>query len=318
MRKILQDRSFRLSILLTLIFFGTGITFLLLGLADYSWILFVLLPVVLGISIGALPDHKWAMRGAVLAAVIALFFLLAAGLSGFVCVLMTLPFIIPLMFLGSVLTHLANRYKELKNVDNLPVLLLPLIPFLIAAPAEHMVKKDKEEVVSVQTVQVFAYTPEQVYETIKSVDTLQGEKPWLMYLDLPVPYKCVLEKEEVGGRRTCYFTGGNLSRGDFGGGTIEEKIVELQKAKVLRMDVTEYNLIGRKWLGFREAAYYFDAVGPDSCKLTRITTYTSQLTPRVYWEPLEKLGIRQEHDYVFANLASDLLHRYGKKPGIGE
>lgn len=312
MKKILQDRSFRLSILLTLIFFGTGIAFLLLGLADYSWILFVLLPIVLGIAIGALPGPLLAISGAIATAFIALFVLAAAGLSGLLCVLMTLPVVIPLVFLGCIITHLVKRYREIKN-DSLPILLLPLLPFLIAAPTERFLKSEKRDVVAVETVQIFAYTPEQVYEAIKSVDTLQGEKPWLMHLDLPVPYKCVLEKEAVGGRRTCYFSGGNLSRGDFGGGTIEERIVELQKAKVLRMDVTEYNLIGRKWLGFREAAYYFDAAGKDSCKLTRVTTYTSELTPRMYWEPLEKLGIRQEHDYVFANLANDLIKRYGKR-----
>ncbi len=41
----------------------------------------------------------------------------------------------------------------------------------------------------------------QVYDAIKSVDTLDAEKPWLMKLDLPVPQKCILEKEEVGGLR---------------------------------------------------------------------------------------------------------------------
>lgn len=306
-----KDRSFRLSIIITFIFLGTGILFLLMEWIDFSWILFVLLPIVLGISIGALPGWKWAYWGAIIATVIALLLLLAGGLSGFICVIMSLPVIMSLIFVGSVITHLARRYKTLRNMDSFPVLLLPLLPFLIAGPLERITRHEKKETVAVQTEQVFAYTPEQVYDAIKSVDTLYGEKPWLMRFDLPVPYKCVLEKEAVGGRRTCYFNGGNLSRGDFGGGTIEEKIVELQKAKVLRMEVTEYNLIGRKWLGFQEAAYYFDKVGKDSCRLTRITTYTSELTPRIYWEPMEKLGIRQEHDYVFANLARDLQKRYG-------
>lgn len=55
-----------------------------------------------------------------------------------------------------------------------------------------------------------------------------------MKLDLPIPNKCVLEKEEVGGLRTCYFTGG----------TITERITELQKGKILRMDVIDYKLTG--------------------------------------------------------------------------
>ncbi len=309
MKNILSDKSFRLSIILTFIFFCTGIAFLFLGLVDYSWVLFLLLPVVLGISIGALPDIRWAYLGAVVAAVSFLGFLLMAQLSGFICVVMAFALIIPLIFLGTVIIHLVKRYKEIKT-DKMTVLLLPLIPFLIAAPTEHFLKQEKKQVVEVTTEQVFNYTPEQVYEAIKSVDTLDAEKPWLMKFDLPVPVKCVLEKEEVGGTRTCYFHKGNMSRGDYGGGTIVEKITELEKGKVLKMDVTDYNLIGRKWLGFKQAIYYFDKVGDNSCKLTRITTYTSELTPRIYWEPFEKLGIQQEHEYVFRNLEKDLMNKY--------
>ena len=159
---------------------------------------------------------------------------------------------------------------------------------------------------------VFNYTPEEVYEAIKSVDTLDAKKPYLMYFDLPIPTKCVLEKEEVGGLRICYFEAGESSTHDFGSGTIIEKITEMEPGKVLRMDVIDYKLVGRNWLGFKEAIYYFDKVGDNSCKLTRITTYTSVLTPRFYWQPLEELGIEQEHEYVFNNLKKDLERMYGK------
>ena len=47
----------------------------------------------------------------------------------------------------------------------------------------------KEEIIEVRTEQVFNYTPEQVYDAIKSVDTLDAEKPFLMSFDLPVPTK---------------------------------------------------------------------------------------------------------------------------------
>ena len=312
MNKILKDRSFQLSIILTFIFLGTGIAFLFLGLVNYSWIFFVLLPIVLGISIGAMPNKKYILWGSLLTTVIILLAMYIPGLSGLLCIVMTLPLIVPLIFLGYIISHLTKRYKDLKSTNNFQVLLLPLIPFLIAAPIERFLNPHKNEVVEVRTEQVFNYTPEQVYDAIKSVDTLDAEKPYLMNFDLPIPVKCVLEKEEVGGLRTCYFKAGRLSNADFGSGTIVEKITKLEKAKVLKMDVINYNLVGRKWIGFKEAIYYFDKVGENSCKLTRITTYTSELTPRIYWEPLEKLGVSQEHDYVFSNLTNDLKKKYGK------
>ncbi|GAB2793140.1 hypothetical protein GCM10027275_42670 [Rhabdobacter roseus] len=313
MKHLLKDRSFRLAILLTFIFLGTGIAFLFLGLASYGWVLFILLPIVLGVSIGAMPNRKYTLLGALLATVIFLVGMYIPGLSGLLCIVMTLPIIVPLIFLGYVLAHLARRYRKIRETNKVPLLLLPLVPFLVASPVEHFLTKNQEVVIEVKTEQLFEYTPEAVYEAIKSVDTLDAEKPFLMLFDLPVPTQCVLEKEEVGGLRICYFDGGALSNADFGGGTITERITALEKGKVLKMDVIDYNLIGRKWLGFKEAIYYFDPAGDQGCTLTRIITYTSVLAPRFYWEPLEKLGIRQEHDYVFNNLRNDLVKKYGRK-----
>jgi len=139
-----------------------------------------------------------------------------------------------------------------------------------------------------------------VFDAIKSVDTLDVSKSFLMQIGLPVPYKCILEAEEIGAERTCYFDGG----------LIKEKVTELERGKILRMVVIDYQLTGRKWLGFKEAIYLFDKVSDNKTKLTRITTYTSELRPRVYWQPLEEIGIQQEHDYVFRNLEKDLKEKY--------
>ena len=312
MNAILKDKSFRLSIVLTTIFIGTGIVFLFLGLVDYSWVLFGLLPIVLGVAIGSMKVRKYALTGAVITTVFLLLAIYIPGLSGIICIVMAMGLIVPLIFLGYVIARLVQRYKEIKGTDRFSLLLLPLIPFLIAAPAEHFLKTDKQTIIEVRTEKIFNYTPEQVYDVIKSVDTLDAEKPFLLQLDLPIPTKCILEKEEVGALRTCYFRSGRLSNADFGGGTITERVSELKRGKVLKMDVIDYNLIGRKWLGFKEAIYYFEPAVNNSCKLTRITTYTSVLTPRFYWEPMEKLGVRQEHDYVFNNLEKDLKYKYGR------
>lgn len=312
MKEIIKDRSFQLSIILTFLFLGTGIAFLLLGLAAYSWVIFILLPIVLGIALGALPKKRHVLNAAIVTTTIIFIGLVFPGLSGVLCIVMTLPLVIPLIFIGYIITHLVKRYKDLKGTNKFSVLILPIVPFLIAAPTENYLQKDKESIIEIKTERVYNFTPEQVYDAIKSVDTLDAEKPYLMYFDLPIPVKCVLEKEEVGGLRTCYFEAGESSRYDFGKGTIVERITALERGKVLKMDVVDYELVGRNWLGFKEAIYYFDKVGESSCKLTRITTYTSVLNPRFYWRPLEELGIKQEHDYVFNNLAKDLNSMFSK------
>jgi hypothetical protein len=302
MRRILLDRSFKIAIVLTLLFLGIGFALLHYGLVKYGWTFFILLPVVLGTSIGALPSKKAAYLGLGAGLISFLTGLLMIGAEGYICILMTLPFIFPLLFLGSVITHLLKRYHQLKATDKLNILLLPFLPFLFGGLIEKMIAGSSKEVISIRSEIILPYTNVQVYDAIKSVDTLIAEKPWLMKLDLPVPQKCILEKEAVGGLRTCYFEGGKIL----------ERITALEKGKILRMNVIKYELTGRKWLGFQEAIYTFDSIGSNSCKMTRITTYTSELKPRFYWASLERLGIEQEHQYVFSNLKNDLTISYGK------
>ncbi len=297
---IIKDRSFKLTILLTIIYFGIGFIFLHFGLADYGWIFFVFLPISLGFVIGSMPIQKWAYLGLASGILIFIILLLVGKLEGIVCVVMTIPIIIPLVAIGVLINKYLIRKGIIKPLKSLNVMVFPLIITLLGAPVEKFFLTNKTEVIEVETERIYPYSAEQVYEAIKSVDTLIADKPFLMKLDLPIPNKCILEKEEVGGLRTCYFSGG----------TITERITELEKGKILRMDVIDYKLTGRKWLGFKEAIYYFDKVGDNSCKMRRITTYTSVLKPRFYWQPLEELGIRQEHEYVFDNLKNDLKKKY--------
>ena len=186
------------------------------GLVDYSWILFGLLPIVLGIAIGTMKVRKYALFGAIITTILLLIAIYIPGLSGVICIVMAIGLVVPFIFLGYVIARLVKRYRLVKETNRLPVLLLPIIPFLIAAPTEHFLKRDKETIIEVRTEKVFNYTPDEVYDAIKSVDTLDAQKPLLLKLDLPIPPKCVLEKEEVGALRTCYFKAGRLSNADFG------------------------------------------------------------------------------------------------------
>jgi len=298
MSRIFRDSSFQIAFFITLIFLGVGFVFLHFGLVGYGWFFFLILPVVLGISLGALPKRQHVLIGSAIAGCLLMVFLLVAGFEGFICILMTLPLLIPLVFLGAVISFLVKRYNDLKSVDSIPVLLLPLLPFLFGGIVEKALVGHDKRIIDVRSEIILPYTPEQVYDGIKSMDTVIAPKGTLMKIDLPVPRKCILEKEAVGGVRTCYFDGGKIS----------EKITALQRGQLLKMDVTSYQLTGRKWLGFKEAIYTFEKMAGNQCRLTRITTYTSELRPRFYWEPLERWGIEEEHEYVFTALKKKLDH----------
>lgn len=298
-----MKKEFIQSIIITFIFLSIGFALLHFDLIGYGVSFFVFLPFIIGFILGTPALKKYSLIGLAVSIVIFLLLLYAGGLEGMVCILMALPPIIIAVLLGIFIKSQIQKYRKKQKEKNLiKSSILPLITFLSVAFVETELTKNNQFIVEVKSEIILPYTPMEVYETIKHVDTLDAEKPFLMKLDLPIPQKCILEEEKVGGLRTCYFEGGN----------IVEKITALEKGKLIEMDVIDYQLTGRKWLGFKEANYYFEALDNGQTKMTRITAYSSVLYPRFYWQPLEKMGIEQEHQYVFDNLKKDLTRKYEK------
>lgn len=299
-----MKQQFITSLLVSLIFLVAGFTLLHYELIGYGISFFVFLPFILGYIL-ARSNYKWiSLVGLIVALMIFLGLLITSNLEGIVCVLMSLPLIVVFVTIGVMIHYLFGKYqKENKDNHRIKSSIVPLVLFSTLGVIENKLTENDQFINEVRSEIVLPYSTLEVYETIKSVDTLDGEKPFLMQLDLPVPQKCILEDERIGGIRTCYFEGGK----------IVERITALEKGKVLKMDVIDYQLTGRKWLGFKEAIYYFEDLGNQRTKMTRITTYTSELYPRFYWQPLEGIGIEQEHSYVFSNLKRDLVDKYGKR-----
>jgi hypothetical protein len=269
-----------------------GFTLFHFELVGLGYTFFIVVPLCIGYSLGIKLDWGISLVIAVMIGLTLFFFLLlTAGFEGLVCVIMLLPIFIPVVLIGILIGYnLRKRSLKADKKNIIKISLYPLIVLLFSGGIEHLFS-NKFENAKVESTIYLPYEASTVYDFIKSVDTLAGKRSLLMNLGLSVPQKCVLEKEEVGAKRTCYFENG----------TIEEKVTDIKRGEYIKMKVTNYNLPGFKWLKFDDAIYLFDQKG-DSTKLTRITTYQSQLKPRIYWEFWERQAIEAQHEYVLNDL----------------
>ena len=293
-----RKKQFLTTILLTTLLSSVGFALFHFGLIGYSYTFFVLIPLCIGYFLGLKLDWGISFVIALIIGLVGFFYLLiTAQLEWTFCIIILLPLFLPLILLGIWIGSLLKKDLSNRKTNALKASLYPLIVLLFSGTIEHFFSSNYEYA-KVESIIFLHSDASTVYDFIKSVDTLEGEKSLLMNLGLSVPQKCVLKKEEVGAKRICYFEGGS----------IEEKVVDIKRGEFIKMKVTDYDLPGFKWLKFDDAIYLFTQES-DSTKLTRITTYQSQLKPRIYWEFWEKQAIEAEHEYVL----NDLKRRLDEK-----
>jgi hypothetical protein len=278
---------------LTIILSCVGFGLLELNLVPYGLTLFCIMPIIIGYTIGQYPNLKISLFfGAVLGVICFFYLLYIGGLESMFCIITLSPLLIFLLFLGMCLGYVIkkNRTKNKKGTDRLGVYVFPMLVLFLSSAIEKFFT-EKYTDVTIETKIMLPYPKEIAFDFIKSFDTLDSPKPFLFKIGIQTPLKCVLEKDSIGAKRTCFFKEG----------TIDEIITHYKRGEILQMAITKYNMPGRKWLHFKDAIYLFKQIG-DSTELTRITTYQTELKPRFYWAFWEEKAIRAEHEYVLMDL----------------
>ncbi len=287
-----DKRQFLATSLLTIALLSMGFALLHFDLIGYGNTLFLLVPFCIGFLHGQRPTWKSSLFFALLIGmVIFCYLLITAQLEGIFCVIVLSPLIFVLVFVGAILGYAIRQKLNKPNKEKrINLGIYPLVILLFSGTIEHFFT-ERYGYGKVESKIYLPFDHEKVFDYIKSVDTLDTKKPFLMKLGLPVPQKCVLDKESVGARRICYFEEG----------TIDEVVTEIKHGEILKMNVTNYGLPGRKWLKFQEAIYLFEKKDTGTV-LTRITTYRTELKPRFYWKFWEVRAIEAEHEYVLKDL----------------
>jgi hypothetical protein len=205
---------------------------------------------------------------------------------------MALPLVAVFAVVGYVIGRIIKHFSRKK--DELKLSVLPGFVLLISFIINHAWTADGPQQ-AVTTSMILNASPSTVYDHIKQVDTVTAAAHWFHQLGLPYPYKCIMTSEEIGGKRICQFDAG----------VITETIVELEKNKLLLMEVSEYDLPGKVWFSFKEDRYDIEQL-VEGTKITRTTTYSSKLRPRLYWNEIEKLTIGTQQELVFENLKNEV------------
>jgi hypothetical protein len=284
----------------TTVAFGLGGFFLIRDDTNsMGSVLFLLLPFATGFAT-ALVARRWnlVIASLIIGAIMCTAILLLTGREGWVCVLMSAPLIAIGLTIGALLGVAVRRQVIEKSSSPrvLSFLMLLVLPFfLMGANRIEEPSRRTPRAETFTSVLVIDAPPEKVWNTIKVMDRVNAHKGLLMRIGLPVPVSCSVDKEEVGGTRTCYFESGY----------IEERITEWEPPRSMKLEITAWDVPGRPWLDFKDATYEIHEENGRTY-MTRTTTIVSRLLPAWYWERFEQIGVETEHEYLFEAVRNNI------------
>jgi len=258
--------------------------------------LFILVPIGAGFAVGMVSKRSDAgFAIALLSLLASLVLLISLRREGLLCAILAFPILLAGLLIGVGLAALARRFilPCSRNQTTTLGMLLLLAPTLVLV-GERLetpsLKRPRIEIVE-NSVQI-GRSPEAVWNSILSIDSLHASKPILMYVGLPIPQRCEMVGKGVGAKRTCFFDVGS----------IEETITEWNPPFKMGLLIDRAHMPGRHWLAFESAQYELQAQA-SSTTLKRTTVVTSYLRPAWYWRFFERWGVESEHRYILNDLA---------------
>lgn len=248
----------------------------------YGWTIFVLFPAVLG------GLASWVFRPATgaraagtgaFAVMASSCLLLLAGQEGFLCILLSLPLVMPLGALGGLLVHHAEPASH-RARGVMTLLLLPAVTLTWDAKAPPPVFQVRTEV-------VVAAPPEQVWKHVVTFSELPEPEEWFFRAGLAYPKRARIEGSGAGAIRYC----------EFSTGPFVEPIEVWDKPRLLRFAVTENPAPMHEWSPYaqvlpkhlhgylvsKRGQFRLTRLANGSTLLEGTTWYQHGLWPAAYW-----------------------------------
>lgn len=262
---------------------------------NYGLSAFFVTPAIVGFICGKKSYGKESLKGVAIGAFLFIAMILWFSWEGILCILFASPLMFASMWIGIMVRRLFSGMNKGNN-NRIQTTVLPAVVLFVSCYIEHMVIRSEPYQGTVQTSTTISADKNVIFNFLIDMGTLDYSKSWAMHLGLPHPVRCESEGQFIGSKRVCYFDEGSIT----------QKIVQLVSGDYVEMDIVDYDLVGRQWLGFKKASYELQPVEDDKINIVRQTTYHSSLRPRFYWHVFEEWGIEMEHQYVFEILKNNM------------
>jgi hypothetical protein len=281
---------------------GTGIVYAgTVYLPRYGWILFLMLPFVLGFASSVIYAPKgdkpyWKCFLAALSTMVVLGgFILAVAIEGAICLVMAVPLAAPLVAIGA-LSGLTLTQQLNSNAAGigLSALLFVSMPFFMGFEASQKSTPTVHQVVS--TVEIDAPI-ETVWRNVVEFPQIDAEPEGILKLGFAYPINAKIEGEGIGAVRYC----------NFNTGPFVEPITVWQEPHLLAFDVKEqpapmteltpYEHLHAAHLEYiRSQKGQFRLYEKDGKTIVEGTTfYTHDIAPDFYWRIFSDEIIHQIH-----------------------
>jgi hypothetical protein len=276
-------------------FFLAGYLLVVGNQESFATLMFVLVPFASGFAIAMVVEYgKTIATCCLMTCVMALLTLIGTGWEGYICCAMAAPLMLVGILIGAAIGYairvqVLDKSRHIKRDKSLLLLAGPIL--VMSANEVEKPFRSVERVETFSTTIEIAASPEDVWPRLVQMPSMNGEKPFLLQIGLPVPNHCTLEGDGVGAHRTCHFDQG----------VINQEVTEWQEADRMTVKTTGSTLPGRHGLKFKDASYSLTAT-PTGTRVERLTSIGSRLYPRSYWRPFEAWGVESEHEFVLTSL----------------
>jgi hypothetical protein len=258
-------------------------------LQEYGWILFLMLPVVIGFTSTVIydPNHEESFWKCLLVALLSIvvigFLIMVTAIEGLVCLAMALPLALPLIAVGVAIGWtMTSQWQNNRRTGGLSVLLFLVMPLLMGFEASNKSTPTIHEVVS--TIEIDAPI-ETVWKNVIEFPQIDEEPTGILALGFAYPINAKIEGTGIGAIRNC----------NFNTGPFVEPITAWQEPTLLTFDVAEqpspmvelsfYDELHAAHLDYiRSRKGQFRLYEKDGKTIVEGTTlYTHEIAPDIYW-----------------------------------